>query len=98
NGVLSWGQLKSQILQKSPIVVAVNPFDASKHVPQHVALIVGFKEDKGKQLLLVNDPAPYGRLGIDPYGDNDANKAQDFQYWIEYGKFKDGLAWNYSAY
>jgi hypothetical protein len=95
---LDWEQVKAQILQKSPIVVAVNPFDASRHVPQHVGLIVGFKEDKGKHLLLVNDPAPYDVVGIDPYGDNDAHKVQDFQYWIEYDKFKNGLAWNYSAY
>jgi len=98
NGVLDWDRVKTQILNKSPIVAAVNPFNPHRHVPQHVALIVGFKEEKGKNFLLVNDPAPYGVVGIDPYGDNDADEVQDFQYWIEYDKFKDGLAWNYSAY
>jgi hypothetical protein len=98
NSVLDWDEVETQISQTSPIVAAVNPFDPHKHVPQHVTLIVGFKEEKGKQFLLVNDPAPYDVLGIDPYGNNDADKVQDFQYWIEYDKFKDGLAWNYSAY
>jgi hypothetical protein len=98
NGVLSWDELKKQILKKSPVVAAINPVDPSKPVPQHVALIVGFKETGDAHLLLINDPAPYSVLGVDPYGDNGGEEEQDFQYWIEYSRFKDGLAWNYSAY
>lgn len=96
---LDWTTVKTQIMDKSPIVAAINPLDPSRHVPQHVALIVGYMVDKhGDHFLLVNDPAPYSLLDVDPYGDKGAETVQDFQYWIDYDKFKSGFAWNYSAY
>lgn len=97
---LSWADIKDEIDHKRPIVVGINPLDPAKRAPAHVALIIGYKEDtkNGKHLLVVNDPAPYEVLRVDPYGDAKAEQLDDRQFLIEYGAFKNRLTWVYTAY
>jgi hypothetical protein len=98
---LEWDEIKEEIDNKRPVVAGINPGAPQlSHLPQHVALIIGYKEQNDQQLLYVNDPFPYESLDLDTYTKVSlgGKLIEDGQYLIRYDKFKQGLHWVYSAY
>ncbi len=91
---LSKSRLRAEIDNKHPVVVGISPLNPSgvaPSAPQHVALIVGYR-DNGN-VLIVNDPFPFHRSNPDPYALAGANMLQPLQYEIAYDDLKSELNW-----
>jgi hypothetical protein len=96
---LSEAEIRTDIDDESPIIAGINPSGfATPGSSQHVALIVGYEQTKGKLILTVNDPFPFD-LGTfnrmqNPYVAAGGTSNGDGSYEIEYGRFRRGLQWN----
>ncbi|EHR6473987.1 papain-like cysteine protease family protein [Vibrio parahaemolyticus] len=102
---LSKSAIKGQIDNYQPVVIAISPSGFGKFYPpnvsEHVALIVGYREDSNKNLWLkINDPAPYDALlpqYLNPYikagGSSTGNGSYEIRYenLVEYFYYKESI-------
>jgi len=88
-------EIKSEIDSGDPIIVGINPSGrpAGLSVSEHVALIVGYK-DEG-DVLIVNDPAPFEYVSWrNPYEQAGGEKIdEDGQYEITRQALVSRLSW-----
>ena len=96
-GRLSRASVVAEIDAGNPVVAGISPSGGGPPgVSQHVALIVGYREDG--DVLIVNDPFPYAAAGLaDPYEDAGAEETGAQQYAIAYDSLRDDLAWRESV-
>lgn len=85
------------ITNDRPVIAGINPSgtDTNFGGSQHVALIVGHKND-GKTLV-INDPFPYSSVGLHPYEHAGGVMLRPGQWSISYDDFVEKLDWNESV-
>jgi hypothetical protein len=91
-------QIKEELDNDRPIIAGISPAGVTGPFAQHVALIIGYEEDRNSVTLIVNDPYPYQYVGnrADPY--LLAGGGGNGQYRISYDNFRRRLAWSESFY
>lgn len=100
---LSKSEVKTEIDAKRPIIVGISFDNMPRPLSQHVALIVGYDEDRnGNLTLTVNDPFPYDlpqfARNKNPYVAAGGKDNFDGSFTIDYDKFKSGLSWKETIY
>jgi Peptidase_C39 like family len=98
-GSVSFNDVKNDIDNDMPLLAGVNPGSAVVYgfESAHATIIVGYEvDDDNMDYLIVNDPFPYSAYPAipDPYSLKGGELLQAGQYKIEYGRFKNGFAWN----
>jgi hypothetical protein len=95
---LTLDELRAELDAGRPVIAAITPgARRDGQLPAHVALIVGYQLDESGARLAVNDPFPYrGEAAGEaphPYLARGAELLGPAQYLIEFGAFREGLAW-----
>jgi hypothetical protein len=96
-GPLQRDELLAELDARRPVIVGINPdarpqaFGAS----QHLALIVGYAQQGGRLLLIVNDPFPFSPTGWpDPYLRAGAQPGDSpGRYLVDHDVFVARLGW-----
>lgn len=96
-GRISVRDIKKNINQKNPVIVGISPSGMGAVYPpgmsEHVALIIGYREQANNLWLKINDPMPYLSFGFDPYlragGKIDSNGS----HWITYQQLVNHLGY-----
>lgn len=95
---LTASEIKSEIDGGDPIIAGINPSGqpAGYRVSEHVALIVGYKDDG--DILIVNDPAPFEYISwSNPYERAGGEKIHEAgQYEITRQALGSHLSWGES--
>lgn len=102
-GRLSEAEVKQELDNHRPIIVSLSPSGfAVDGAAQHMALLVGYKEDSEKLTLMVNDPFPFEDdrfLWIgNPYINVHTSGPPDPEYDIAYDRFRGRLKWTRTIY
>lgn len=109
-GPLKPAEVTDELARQNPLVVAISPsqspYTAMRSmnpftVAQHVALLVGVLEVKGKVWYRINDPFPFQATGmLSPYLANGGlvhvspSKLGTVSYWIRDDALRAGLKWS----
>jgi hypothetical protein len=92
---LSIDEIADEIADGRPVAAGISPSGMGGFYPpqmsEHVTLIVG--ADTDTDLLLVNDPMPYGVLGYDPYIQLGAQLRGPGRYAVPYAVFAGALGY-----
>lgn len=104
-GDLSAKQVQREIDAGRPILIGLSPSGASRAVPEHAAVIVGYREegeDSGHETwVIVNDPFPYEaflRGEQTPYERAGGKRERLGQYSVEIDDLRTKLGWTDSLY
>ena len=90
--------IKDEIDNDRPLLIGITTSGARLPVSQHVALIMGYEETDNDFQVIVNDPFPYRRFGIDPIVSAGGQMLEPGQYRIGYAKLKNRLSWRETIY
>lgn len=95
---LSIRDLKEELDNERPIIAGISPSGRPARWvnSEHVALIVGTDDTADRELLLVNDPYPFGSGWPNPYERAGAVNNGNGSYWISYSAFLQRLQWHES--
>jgi hypothetical protein len=75
-------------------MAGVTPSGPFQGLPEHVVMVVGYKQVNSNLTLIINDPLPYAALGVpDPYLAAGAVPTGYLQYAIDYYAFQQLLLW-----
>lgn len=107
NSALSFDDIKIEINAKRPIIAGINTSGINKKMTEHVAVVIGYNENKVKQkdgkektcqYIKVNDPFPFNLFGQNPYVKAGGKQSAEGQYEILYDDFVKKLVWKESFY
>ncbi len=97
---LSFANVVEEIDRGRPIVAGISPHSGFKPpgLSEHAVLIVGY-EVSGPQLwMIINDPFPYGTVGMpDPYVGAGGKKVGAGRFAVPYEAMIQSLAWQNSV-
>jgi hypothetical protein len=80
-----------------PVLVGMSTTRRTPGQAEHVALVVGYRDDGGELELVVNDPYPYSPLQ-NPYLHYGGTQLAPNQYRIAYTQFRDGVFWHWTVH
>ena len=96
-GALDPDEIVGEIDGSRPVIAGISPSGNGWRYPpglsEHVALIVGYRDDGPDLVLVVNDPMPYALTPFDPYLAAGGRMLRPGQYAIEYGAFVGWLGY-----
>ncbi|HMR34414.1 MAG TPA: papain-like cysteine protease family protein [Geminicoccaceae bacterium] len=96
-GIFDPDEIVAEIDDGRPVIAGISPSGNGWRYPpglsEHVALIIGYRDDGRDLVLLVNDPMPYALTPFDPYLAAGGRMLRPGQYAIAYGTFVDWLGY-----
>jgi hypothetical protein len=108
---LTAAELKNQIDNNHPVIIALNPLMNGQHIPQHAIVLTGYHfapppgNPQGPPIMWVvlNDPFPYfNAYPTAPYlllgGVNGASGLDKLRFGIPYDALVNQLSWVWSFY